>query len=89
MRTTMNETTIEKQLSNGHRVAYTLFTERFPDHAIRYGIRIADQSSGETDIVHDLTTYTDSAAQLFSALVRGEASPVHLHDIAEDFVSFF
>ena len=89
MRTTLTETTIKKRLSNGHEVAYTLFTERFPDHTVRYGIRITDQSSGETDIVHDLTTCKDSAAQLFSTLVRGEASPVHLHDIAEDFVSFF
>ena len=87
MRTITNETTIEKQLSNGHIIAYTLFKERFPDHTIRYGIRITDQSSGEADTVHDLTTCSDSAAQLFSKLILGDALPIHLHDIAEDFVS--
>ena len=89
MRTITNETTIEKQLSNGHIIAYTLFKERFPDHTIRYGIRITDQSSGEADTVHDLTTCSDSAAQLFSKLIQGDALPIHLHDIAEDYVSFF
>lgn len=71
------------------RWRYTLLVEDIEVdgfHCESYGVAVEDPANGEGAQVRHVTVHAGEAAKLLELLARHQVSPVHLHDVVEDWL---
>ena len=68
-------------------IIYQLFESEYTDGTRHFGVCIQCETTGETATVHDLTSNRACAKQFFHSIVQGKVTPIHLKDLAQDYVT--
>ena len=68
-------------------IIYQLFESEYTDGTRHFGVCIQCETTGEAAIVHDLTSNRACAKQFFRSIVQGNVTPIHLNDLAQDYVT--
>ena len=68
-------------------IVYQLFESEYTDGTRHFGVCIQCETTGEAAIVHDLTSNRACAKQFFHSIVQGNVTPIHLKDLAQDYVT--
>jgi len=68
-------------------IIYQLFESEYTDGTRHFGVCIQCETTGETATVRDLTTNRACAKQFFHSIVQGKVTPIHLNDLAQDYVT--
>ena len=68
-------------------IIYQLFESEYTDGTRHFGVCIQCETTGEIATVHDLTSNRACAKQFFHSIVQGNVTPIHLKDLAQDYVT--
>ena len=69
-------------------ICYRLHISDLANGSRCYGVSVDNDRTGEVSWIRDLTSSREQAERFFLRIIKGRVTPLHLHDLAEDFVTW-